>query len=316
MMGKAHAGQDGETGAHAPQAGAGGVSPRDPASAAVGAAIADGLRRLLSGEEAAAGCETDGVHRMRGAARALRGELSAFGDLIDPGVAEGLADELQWLGATLGEVRDLHVLQARLKQDSEGFAEDLAPLFAALDRRHESACRALQEALQGERYRAIVARLDALARDPAPTVEAAEPCRTALPARAALAWKKLRKLGRDLDEGEPDEAYHEVRKRAKRARFVAEAIAPALGPSASKSAARFARLARRVQDVLGAHQDAVIARDTVAKVAAEHPHDGPFNLAAGRLLERLDREARESRDAFPASWAKLDRKANRRWLKP
>ena len=69
----------------------------------------------------------------------------------------------------------------------------------------------------------------------------------------------LRAAARALTPGAGDEEFHEVRKLAKRARYVAETVAPALEPDDERCAARFARKARRVQDVLGEHQDAAVA---------------------------------------------------------
>jgi CHAD domain-containing protein len=145
--------------------------------------------------------------------------------------------------------------------------------------------------------------------------EAQEECRTALPPLAARAWNALKKRARALGPADPDADFHEVRKRAKRARYAAESIADALDDRRCKAAKRFARLATRVQDVLGEHQDAVIAGVEVARIVADHPDDGPFNLAAGRLLERQACAADRSRERFFAEWAKLDRKKRRRWFK-
>jgi hypothetical protein len=68
--------------------------------------------------------------------------------------------------------------------------------------------------------------------------------------------------------------------------------------------------------VLGTHQDAVVAATEICNVAAAHPELGPFNFAAGRLLEREQRAAAETRAAFFGAWDGLDRKKVVRWLKP
>ena len=49
-----------------------------------------------------------------------------------------------------------------------------------------------------------------------------------------------------------------LRKRAKGARYTAELIAPLLGRRAARGASEFIRLATKVQDALGEHQDALI----------------------------------------------------------
>src|SRR5436305_639710 len=85
-----------------------------------------------------------------------------------------------------------------------------------------------------------------------------------------------RRAGRALRPADADEAYHEVRKRAKRARYAAETVRDALEPGAADDAGRFARRARKVQDVLGEHQDAVVAAAEVRAAAEAHPGLGPF----------------------------------------
>ena len=57
----------------------------------------------------------------------------------------------------------------------------------------------------------------------------------ALPPLAAAAWRKLKKGGRDLEAASPDADFHQVRKLAKRARYAAELIAPALGSARSSA---------------------------------------------------------------------------------
>jgi CHAD domain-containing protein len=106
-----------------------------------------------------------------------------------------------------------------------------------------------------------------------------------------------------------------VRIRAKRARYAAEAVAPALDPDDRKLATRFAKCAARVQDVLGELQDSVVARSLVREVVATRSADAEFALAAGRLLERQEQSAREARAAFPTAWKKLDKPKLRRWFR-
>ena len=42
----------------------------------------------------------------------------------------------------------------------------------------------------------------------------------------------------------------------------------------ARDARRFARRAIKVQDVLGEHQDAIVAGQEIRRIAAAHPHDG------------------------------------------
>ena len=101
---------------------------------------------------------------------------------MDAGATEGMAGGLRWLSATLGEVRDLQVLKARLLEDADGFEGALAPLFSTLDRRDADARDALLAAFRGDRYREIVARLSVLAPTPCrPTWRPSPAARRCLP---------------------------------------------------------------------------------------------------------------------------------------
>ncbi|HWE35594.1 MAG TPA: CHAD domain-containing protein [Isosphaeraceae bacterium] len=295
---------------------AGPVGAGDPSGAAVRSALADGVRRLAEHEAAAPAGDPEGVHQLRAAARRLRGVLHTFAPLLDESWAEALSDDLRGPSHALGAVRDLDVLRDRLKDSAAELADALGPLWAALDARHEAASASLRDHLRAESHRALLARLADAAHAPRLTAAAEGPCRDVLPTLVADAWKALAKRARDLGPDSADADYHEARKRAKRARYAAEAVAPALGAGARKRAERFARRVEGLQDVLGEHQDAVVARDEVERVARDHPGDAPFLLAAGRLVERQARAARAARDDFARAWEDIDQKKRRRWMKP
>ena len=89
----------------------------------------------------------------------------------------------------------------------------------------------------------------------------------------------------------------------------------ALDPDAARAASAFARRIKGVQDILGAHQDAVLASEELKRAARLHS-EPEFIFVAGSLFEREQTVANESRAAFFESWRVLDRKKLRRWLKP
>jgi CHAD domain-containing protein len=99
-----------------------------------------------------------------------------------------------------------------------------------------------------------------------------------------------------------------VRIRGKRARYAAELAAGSVG----KPARRFVRKAKRFQDVVGEHQDAVVAEERIrallGRAGGEQTH-----LAAGRLIERERTRRREARAAFPKAWAKLEKAGRAAW---
>jgi CHAD domain-containing protein len=290
------------------------VSPLDPAAYAVQAAIARGVRRILANDPGARLGDAEPVHQMRVGARRLRSDLRTFAPLVDSDWADRLRVELRWLAEALGQVRDLDVMQARLRAAAHDLDPAVKPLFGHMDEQHLVARAGLLQALRSPRYVDLLERLIEAARSPALTRSAWEPSEKVLPPLAARAWRRLAREGRALDPAKPDEHFHRVRILAKRSRYAAEAVAPALGSKRGKLAARFARRVADVQEVLGTLQDSVVARELIGDLARARASDGPFNLAAGRLLERQDQSGRESRAAFFVAWRRLDRRKHERWF--
>jgi CHAD domain-containing protein len=305
------------------------VRRRDPAALAVRSAMAGAVARFEGNDALARQGDVEGIHRLRTTTRRLRSELRTFADLIEPAWRARLEGELKWLADLLGGVRDLDVLTDRLVQSATAIDEKpgrspdskpkvvpaLAPLFDDLRQRHERESRALQKALLGPRFERLRTDLVEAVAAPELRVEAAGPCREVLPPLAKAAWKRLAKKGRILGTSDPEEDFHEVRKRAKRARYTAERIAPTLGRRAKKPAARFVRRMTQLQDVLGEHQDAVVACQEIERSRDRHKHNSTFALAADLLLSRERAAADAARAQFFRCWKKMDRKSLRSWMK-
>jgi CHAD domain-containing protein len=160
----------------------------------------------------------------------------------------------------------------------------------------------------------LLDRLVEAARDPRLSDRAQRPSREVLPPLAARSWRKLDQAARAVGDDSSDAELHRVRVLTKRARYAAEAVAPGLGSKRGRQAARFARRAADVQDVLGELQDSVVAARTIEDFALAHRHKGPLGLASGRMLERESRARSEARGEFPRVWRRLDRKKLRSWM--
>jgi CHAD domain-containing protein len=97
--------------------------------------------------------------------------------------------------------------------------------------------------------------------------------------------RKLEKAARKLSDVPTDDELHNVRIHAKRARYAAElAGAPKKVVEALKN----------VQDVIGEHQDAVVAEERLRRISR-----AKVAVAAGRLIERERDRRREQRAAYP-----------------
>jgi CHAD domain-containing protein len=223
--------------------------------------------------------------------------------------SEPLRDELKWLGGLLGDVRDTEVQMDRMRAHMEGLPEEdqLVHLLDGLAERRTKGREALVEALRGDRYVTLLDRLVESAREPAVLPEADKPAEEMLPDLVVKPWRKLRKAVKALGDPPADAELHAVRIRAKRARYAAEAVAPAFG----KKAEEFAKAAADLQDVLGEHQDAVVAQDWLRKAVARAKPGLAF--AAGQLAALEIQAMREARQAWPKAWKKVRRRSPDHW---
>jgi inorganic triphosphatase YgiF len=288
------------------------VSPKDDAGEAVGPSLEGALRRLLSFDPYARLGDPEGVHQLRVAARRLRSVIRTFAPLCDPAKIQPVVEDLRWLGGVLGEVRDLDVLEARLREDS---GEDAAPFIEALTPRRENARAALKEALNSDRYVAFIQRVTDLTQDEALVTELSGKAREVLPELVWRIWKKLRIAGRALTPESEEADFHRVRILAKRARYSAETIADYMPSKQKKQVEDFAEGAESVQNILGEHQDANFARNVIREIAADRPHDVAISSRVGTLVERQKAIAEDRRSRFFDEWKRLDRKQNTKWGK-
>ncbi|GAA2971588.1 CHAD domain-containing protein [Actinokineospora diospyrosa] len=235
-------------------------------------------------EGAREGTDPEHVHQMRVAVRRARAALKAGLPLPE------LDAELKWLGASLGAVRDLDVQLESLRAQAVGFDEvELAAveqLLHGLVVRRKDARKKMLGVLRSKRYRRLLEAVRAAATSEvvvaAPEDGDAEP-----PALVSVIRKPHRKLMRAADalgENPPDDDLHELRIHGKRLRYAAEMAEPA----ARKRIRALVAATKEFQDILGDHQDAVIAEDTIRGLLTELGDSIPVDVVfvAGRLVER------------------------------
>jgi len=134
-----------------------------------------------------------------------------------------LVDELRWLAGQLGGARDLEVQEQRIGAAVSALPPELAmgPVAAEVTRffarRGADASRAADEALDGDRYLALLDAIDALLADPPLTPAAGTPARVLLPTAVAKAVKRADRALREADARPPgperDEHLHDAQGR-------------------------------------------------------------------------------------------------------
>ena len=241
------------------------------------------------------GADIEPVHQFRVSVRRLRTLLRAALPMLASEWAERTRAELGWLGGELGALRDLDVLTEHLAEASEELddadARALAPALAALEFDRAFARGAAHEALGSERYFALLREIE----PPPPIVES-----VSLQEIAAAELKRLRKTMRGAKAEGSDDLLHKARIQAKRVRYVAEAL----------EADRVVRRAKTFQDVVGEHQDAVVAEERLRALAERVPGSA---LALGMLVERQRLRRRTKRDDMPRAWRALERAGKEAW---
>jgi CHAD domain-containing protein len=250
--------------------------------------------------------DVEDVHRLRVAVRRARAVLRAARPLLDPNWSEPLRAELKWLGGSLGARRDLDVLVARLRAQVEGLDQPeratAEALVDALEQERETAQALAIEALSSPRYFSLLDMLESAAQGP--RVRRGE---ISLSSLAGREFRRLRKTAAKLRPDSSDEELHRARILGKRARYATELAEPELG----KAGRRFVARAKAFQDVLGAHQDAIVAEARLRGLLGATAGTGAA-FAAGRLVEKERARRREARKALPRAWRKLERSA-RAW---
>ncbi|MEU3604129.1 CYTH and CHAD domain-containing protein [Streptomyces sp. NPDC035033] len=290
--------------------------PHDPAEAAgdgtAGAAVLAYVRKQIDAlvrlDPAVRRDLPDAVHQMRVACRRLRSAFKTYRKVLDREVTDPIGAELKWLAGELGHARDQEVLEARLRAALDGLprAQLRGPARGRLRtwdnaRSRDARHRAL-DALDSPRHLALLDTLDGLLADPPLRPAARKKAAKALPKAIArdhgrLADRMGPALG--LDPGpERDAALHEARKAAKRARYAADAAAPALG----KPAKRFAKKVKAVQSLLGDHQDTVVARTALDDLATRSESAGEPSFTWGVLHAKQEAAAAAARRELPEVW--------------
>lgn len=263
----------------------------------------------------------DAVHQMRVAARRMRSALQAFGRVIDRDRTRELTAELKWISGELGGARDTEVMAERCAAMLDELPDELilGPVAAALtrsfQRRQADSRQVALAALDSDRYLVLHDMIDALLADPPYTRAAARRGRRELPKSAARTYRRVvSRMDDALSQpaGERrDVALHEARKAAKRLRYATEAIRPTL----DKPAKRLQRRLKRVQQLLGDHQDTVVSRPVLRELAGQAHLDGGNGFTYGLMhAVEADRAAQAER-RLPATWHKMRKRKNTAWLK-
>ena len=248
--------------------------------------------------------DTEFLHDLRVAVRRTRSILGHAQHVLPDSLREPYRDDFAWLAGATGPARDLDVYALEWPgYVAELSGADTTALQPVLDHilRHRGAAHAdLVAVLQTERAAALLSRWrDTLTLVPTePTIQALAPLAHVVADRFRKVHETVLHRGRQIDAHSPADELHELRKDAKKLRYLVECFA---GVMPGKLRRRFVDQLKGLQDNLGAHQDAEVHADELAMVAAElaaEDASAATLTALAALTERLDATRHAARAEF------------------
>ena len=243
------------------------------------------------------GADAENLHQHRVAARRVRAYLRAARAYVDPGWRRTVVDALRDLSAATGPVRDLDVLLAHVSEQIDTLDEPdraaAVELTAALEGTLSRSRRRLERTLDGPPYGLLLSRL----RQPPLLADAG--VEIPLKRLARREFRRLAAAAERLGKHPAEADVHALRILLKRARYAAE-----LAGVDGARRQRFLQDAKALQDLLGEHQDAVVAEQHLREAAVVDASTA-VAFVAGRIAERQRTRRNVVRELLPVAWKRL-----------
>jgi inorganic triphosphatase YgiF len=259
------------------------------------------------------GHDTEAVHQQRVAIRRVRAALRTFAAGVPERLQATLRAELRWIGQELGAVRDIDVQLASLDWHARHLgpaAHHLQSFVHHLQQQRAGRRAALATTLDSRRYFRLLTALERFAASPPPRRVSAEAAQSvAAVGHRALkrAMRKLLERGNAVGELPAADKLHALRIRAKRVRYLLEALRPISGGPGRKLTRQMARL----QDVLGRFNDAIVAAAAIRafRDGPEATGDAAVRQALTALVDAELRRAGVAQSEFARAWRRFSGKA-------
>jgi CHAD domain-containing protein len=247
------------------------------------------------------------IHQSRIALRRLRVALSVFRDFT-PAQVEQFRVEFRWLAQALGEVRDLDVYEETLAGEAGAAAVLPALLKRSIAQARRGASSRLVTLLGSKRFAGLLVAFAAFVDSELPSGVQRRwrslRIRDAIEGDLQRSLKRVLKAGRKIDAEAPPEVLHELRIRAKRLRYETEFYA-----GFSADLGELTRGAKQLQDLLGAHRDALAAAERLRELSRAVKRDAKTTAAIAPMIRSQNERAAELRRRFPQAWRKFEKTA-------
>ena len=250
------------------------------------------------------GIDPEGVHQMRVSTRRLRTVMRAFRRMLGKEAVSRFNAELRWLAQNLGRARDADVTELGAREAGDSGADHY---LRYLEQERISAYEHLGDILQCDRCAALETELHAfIAAGPTDQVQGQFGSLSVAASSHRFIDAALHKLlahGDAIDSDAPARKLHKLRIEVKRFRYLLDFFSAVQADEWLP----LTEAVKKLQDVLGEHQDAITAQARLADYAASlsDEKDGEhLVVAAGLMQKEIDRIARCRRE-FTTTWAEF-----------
>jgi CHAD domain-containing protein len=255
------------------------------------------------------------LHDLRVAVRRTRVVLGNAKRVLPEVARQQAREDFAWLGAISGAARDLDVYQIEWPEYTaalDGTAtEALVPLREHLGVERQTAHVELAAQLTSARASEVVERWNDWLDHPVDVStfgdRGVEALAKTVRRRVRRAHRVMVDRGRSITPATPADTVHELRKDAKKLRYVIECFG-GLYDKAPRTA--FVSRLKALQDTLGEHQDAEVHAHALRTIADDPRQRWSADtlLAIGQLIERLEQRRVASRNDLAERFAEFDSK--------
>jgi CHAD domain-containing protein len=260
------------------------------------------------------GTDTEHLHDFRVAVRRTRSALTQIREVLPASVLIRYKREFSWLGGITSNTRDMDVYLLSFNDYRNSLPApmqaDLDPLRDFLLRHRQLEHKALVKALDSARYRRLVDRwkefLERPVNERSTLPNAQRPAQKLACKQIWRVYRRILKEGGAITVDTPAEVLHELRKTAKKLRYLMEFFQSLFPPRRIR---QLISVLKDLQDNLGNFQDFEVQINTLRhfsqQMVDENMAPAATLLAMGMLIEGLERRKLEVREEFASRFGKF-----------
>lgn len=268
---------------------------------------------------AIADIDTEFLHDLRVAIRRTRAILSRAKGVLPEDDRQRFQLAFADFGRLTSAVRDLDVYLLGWDHDIAAFSpttrSTLNPIRSLLVQRRQNAQKELRKVLTSAATRELLTSWPACLAEPGPAEDAGRPLGAFVADQIMKVERRLVTYGRAITDESPAAEVHQLRKDAKRLRYLVECFGGLPGDVPRKA---FVKQLKALQNNLGIHQDAEVQAEWLRNVVLTEPsvrgHDDVL-VAIGQLVESIEQRQREARREFADRFRRFDSDVTRRHLR-